>query len=54
MSNESSHDRSDDQLLAKFGYKEELKRSMSSYSSFALAFSMISVTTTVFTLFAQP
>lgn len=49
-----SHDQSDDQLLAKYGYKEELQRTMKSYSSFALAFSMISVTTTVFTLFAQP
>ena len=44
----------DDSTLASFGYKPELKRTMGSFSSFALAFSMISVTTTVFTLFPQP
>lgn len=47
-------DRADDAVLSQFGYKEELRRTMGGYSSFALAFSMISVTTTVFTLFAQP
>jgi amino acid transporter len=40
--------------LAQFGYSQQLHRSIGSYTSFALAFSMISVTTTVFTLFAQP
>jgi amino acid transporter len=40
--------------LAQFGYRQQLHRSIGSYTSFALAFSMISVTTTVFTLFAQP
>lgn len=40
--------------LAQFGYKPQLNRTIGSYTSFALAFSMISVTTTVFTLFAQP
>jgi amino acid transporter len=40
--------------LAQFGYKQQLHRSIGSYTSFALAFSMISVTTTVFTLFADP
>ncbi|WP_052227018.1 amino acid permease [Microbacterium mangrovi] len=44
----------DDQELASFGYKEQLSRSIGGFSSFALAFSMISVITTVFTLFAQP
>jgi len=44
----------DDRELAAFGYREQLKRSVGSFSSFALAFSMISVITTVFTLFAQP
>ena len=47
-------DNQDDSSLASFGYKPELKRTMGSFSSFALAFSMISVTTTVFTLFPQP
>lgn len=50
----ATKDASDDQDLAKFGYKEELRRSVGGFSSFALAFSMISVITTVFTLFAQP
>ena len=40
--------------LAQFGYKQQLNRTIGSYTSFALAFSMVSVTTTVFTLFAQP
>jgi amino acid transporter len=40
--------------LAQFGYRQQLHRSIGPYTSFALAFSMISVTTTVFTLFAQP
>ncbi len=40
--------------LAQFGYKQQLHRSIGGYTSFALAFSMISVTTTVFTLFAEP
>jgi amino acid transporter len=40
--------------LAQFGYQQQLHRSIGGYTSFALAFSMISVTTTVFTLFAEP
>ena len=40
--------------LASFGYRQQLRRSMGGYSSFALAFSMISITTTIFTLFPQP
>jgi amino acid transporter len=40
--------------LAQYGYKQQLNRTIGSYTSFALAFSMVSVTTTVFTLFAQP
>jgi len=40
--------------LARFGYKQQLHRTMGSYTSFALAFSMITITTTIFTLFAQP
>src|SRR5580700_387863 len=40
--------------LAQFGYRQQLHRSIGGYTSFALAFSMISVTTTVFTLFADP
>jgi amino acid transporter len=43
-----------DSDLAQFGYKQQLNRSIGGFTSFALAFSMISVTTTVFTLFADP
>jgi amino acid transporter len=40
--------------LAQFGYKQQLHRSIGGFTSFALAFSMISITTTVFTAFADP
>ena len=40
--------------ISQFGYKQELHRTMGRYTSFALAFSMITVITTVFTLFSQP
>ncbi len=45
---------SPDEDLARFGYTPQLRRKIGGFTSFALAFSMISVTTTVFTLFAQP
>jgi amino acid transporter len=38
--------------LAGFGYKQELKRSLGLFSSFAVAFSYISPSTGIFTLFA--
>jgi amino acid transporter len=38
--------------LARFGYKQELKRSLGFFSSFAVAFSYISPSTGIFTLFA--
>lgn len=44
----------EDTDLAQFGYRPQLHRSIGAYTSFALAFSMITITTTVFTLFAQP
>src|SRR2546422_2802530 len=37
--------------LAKFGYKQELKRQLGTFSSFAIAFSYISPSTGIFTLF---
>ena len=37
--------------LARFGYKQELKRSLGVFSSFAVAFSYISPSTGIFTLF---
>jgi amino acid transporter len=47
----SSQDR-DSADLARFGYKQELKRSLGFFSSFAVAFSYISPSTGIFTLFA--
>lgn len=50
----ASHDPSLDRDaadLAKFGYKQELKRSLGLFSSFAVAFSYISPSTGIFTLF---
>src|SRR5262245_36457694 len=45
---QDAHDASD---LAKFGYNQELKRSLGVFSSFAVAFSYISPSTGIFTLF---
>ena len=47
----SGHDK-DTADLAQFGYKQELKRSLGTFSSFAVAFSYISPSTGIFTLFA--
>ncbi len=47
----SGHDR-DSADLARFGYQQELKRSLGTFSSFAVAFSYISPSTGIFTLFA--
>ncbi len=46
-----SHDR-DTADLARFGYKQELRRSLGLFSSFAVAFSYISPSTGIFTLFS--
>ena len=37
--------------LEKFGYKQELKRELGTFSSFAIAFSYISPSTGIFALF---
>src|SRR6266576_2296961 len=42
----------DSEDLARFGYSQELKRSLGLFSSFAVAFSYISPSTGIFTLFA--
>ena len=42
----------DSEDLARFGYNQELKRSLGLFSSFAVAFSYISPSTGIFTLFA--
>src|SRR5215469_5580563 len=47
----SGHQR-DSADLARFGYPQELKRSLGTFSSFAVAFSYISPSTGIFTLFA--
>src|SRR5919202_61167 len=44
-------ERGDTDELAKFGYKQELDRSLGSFSSFAAGFSYISILTGVFQLF---
>src|SRR5437879_8023702 len=41
----------DETDLARFGYKQELKRSLNVFSSFAIAFSYISPSTGIFTLY---
>ena len=43
--------RTDEQDLERFGYKQELKRSLGGFSSFAVAFSYISPSTGIFALF---
>src|SRR5438128_1643910 len=42
----------DEADLARFGYRQELRRALGVYSSFAVAFSYISPSTGIFTLFA--
>src|SRR5437660_8735185 len=52
MSTETSEGQERDSAdLARFGYKQELKRSLGLFSSFAVAFSYISPSTGIFTLF---
>src|SRR5437764_3133301 len=47
-----AHEASSDEAdLARFGYKQELKRSLGGFSSFAVAFSYISPSTGIFALF---
>ena len=43
----------DDKLLAKLGYSQELSRSWSSFSNFAISFSIISILAGCFTTFPQ-
>jgi amino acid transporter len=47
-----TQDATDAQDLGRFGYKQELRRVLGVYSSFAVAFSYISPSTGIFTLFA--
>ena len=43
----------DEKLLAKLGYKQELDRSWSGFSNFAISFSIISILAGCFTTFGQ-
>ncbi len=43
----------DERLLAELGYKQELKRSWSGFSNFAISFSIISILAGCFTTFGQ-
>ena len=43
----------DERLLASLGYKQELKRSWSGFSNFAISFSAISILSGCFTTFSQ-
>lgn len=47
----TSQDQQDEALLQKFGYKQELRRTLGFLSNFAVAFSYISVSTGTFSLF---
>src|SRR5207245_160914 len=49
---QTDQDAQDARDLGRFGYKQELKRSLRFFSSFAIAFSYISPSTGIFTLFA--
>jgi amino acid transporter len=51
LSTEDQALHADAQDLARFGYKQELRRMLGVYSSFAIAFSYISPSTGIFTLF---
>src|SRR5919204_447429 len=44
----------DDADVVALGYKPKLHRTMGAYTSFALAFSMVSINTGIVTLFADP
>lgn len=48
------HDKIDDADLSEYGYEPKLARAIGGYTSFALSFSMVTITTTIFTLFADP
>src|SRR5438552_17711204 len=49
---QATSDQHDSADLAQFGYQQELKRQLGVFSSFAVAFSYISPSTGIFTLFA--
>jgi amino acid transporter len=48
-----NYSQTDEQLLEHFGYRQELKRTLGYFSSFALSFSVISVTTGLFANYGE-
>jgi len=52
MTTSETEGRADQDLLTKFGYKQELRRTLGLFSIFAISFSVISVTTGIFTNFS--
>ena len=53
MTNRADSDRRDNADLAHFGYRQQLARTMGGFSSFAVSFSLISITTGIFTNFGH-
>src|SRR5580658_1863880 len=51
MSQQKQQHDTDEELLKGFGYRQELKRTLKYFSMFAISFSVISVTTGIFTNF---
>jgi amino acid transporter len=51
--NKKGQDLEDERLLASLGYKQELNRTWTAFSNFAISFSIISILTGCFTTFAQ-
>lgn len=49
----SEQDSNEEKLLASLGYKQELSRSWSAFSNFAISFSVISILSGCFTTFSQ-
>src|SRR5262249_6865824 len=49
----ADHDRAAAEELGRFGYVQQLKRSMGGFSSFAISFSLISITTGIFADFGH-
>src|SRR2546430_8319126 len=48
---ENSQNVSEDQILQRFGYRQEYKRELRRFASFAIGFSFISITTGIFTTY---
>ncbi|WP_396911851.1 amino acid permease [Mycolicibacterium sp.] len=49
---DTTDDRNDDKVVNEFGYEPQLRRSMGKFSTFAISFSLMSVTTGIFANYA--